>query len=360
MEKNNLPIIGISIGDYNGIGPEVIVKALNSTELLKSAIFVIYGSSFLLNNIKKQLQANEFNFQKIKSVNEATDKQINIINITEAELNIDLGVVTSEAGLFAINSLKNAVNDLKQNKLHALVTAPINKANVQSSDFNYAGHTDYLAAEFGISTSKYAMMLVSDELKVSLLTEHISIQKVSEHLTEKHIIEKIVVINNTLKSDFLIQKPRIAVLGLNPHAGDQGVIGKEELQIINPAIVKLNEQGVLCMGAYSADGFFANKMYKKFDCVVASYHDQGLIPFKSISFNEGVNYTGGLPIIRTSPDHGTAYDIAPKYVADENSFRQAVYTAIDAVKNRNNSVSWSKNPLPFSARDHKRNHHSRE
>ncbi len=344
MENEQLPKIGISIGDVNGIGMEVTIKSLLNKEINKTFTPIVYGSSKLATFFKKEMHLNDFNFALAKDHSQINPKQSNMLNAWDNEIKIELGQETPIGGEYAIKSLRAAVADLKANKIDALVTAPINKSNVQSSTFNYKGHTDYLAAEFNVGDN-YAMMLVSDKLRVSLITEHVPLSEVSKNISIEKIVAKITVINESLKKDFLIPRPLIALLGLNPHAGDKGLLGKEELQIILPAIELLKQKGIMCFGPYSADGYWANSTYTKFDCTVAMYHDQGLIPFKQLCFDNGVNFTAGLPIVRTSPDHGTAYDIAPKFIADENSMRQALYTAVDIVKNRALHAEWTSNTL---------------
>ncbi|MEQ1733027.1 MAG: 4-hydroxythreonine-4-phosphate dehydrogenase PdxA [Bacteroidia bacterium] len=340
MENEYLPKIGISIGDVNGVGMEVIIKSLLNKEINKTFTPVVYGCGKLATFFKKEMGLNDFNFNIVKDLSQINTKQSNMLNVWENEVKIELGQDTATGGEYAIKSLKAAVADLKSGKLAALVTAPINKNNVQSSAFNYKGHTDYLADEFNVGNN-YAMMLVSDKLRVSLITEHVPVAEVSKNISIEKIVAKVTVINESLKKDFLIPRPIIALLGLNPHAGDNGLLGKEELDVIIPAINILKEKGIICLGPYSADGYWANSTYTKFDCTVAMYHDQGLIPFKQLCFDDGVNFTAGLPVVRTSPDHGTAYDIASKFVANENSMRQALYTAVDIAKNRALSKEWT-------------------
>jgi 4-hydroxythreonine-4-phosphate dehydrogenase len=359
MENEHLPIIGISIGDVNGIGMEVIIKSLLNKDINKTFTPVVYGSSKVASFFKKEMHLNDFNFNLIKNISEINTKQSNMLNVWDNEIKIELGQVTPTGGEYAIKSLRAAVEHLKEGKIHGLVTAPINKSNVQSAAFNYKGHTDYLADEFKVGEN-YAMMLVSDNLRVSLITEHVPLAEVSKNITIEKIVNKITVINQALKTDFMIPRPVIALLGLNPHAGDNGLLGKEELHVIMPAIEQLKQKGIVCLGPYSADGYWANGTYNKFDCTVAMYHDQGLIPFKQLCFETGVNYTAGLPVVRTSPDHGTAYDIAKSFTANENSMRQAIYTAIDIAKNRALNKDWTGNFLKPNPRLSQRVTNTRE
>lgn len=339
-------IVGISQGDINGIGLEVIIKTFLDPQMLEICTPVIFGSNKTASFHRKALNIEDFSFHPIRTISEINHKRANIINVYDEDIVIELGNQTEAGGKYALKSLEAAVDALAQKKIDVLVTAPINKENIQSPDFQFPGHTEYLENKFGTGNS--LMFLVSDTLRVAVVTGHIPVTRVAQELTTEKIIQKIRVLNTTLITDFSVRKPKIAVLGLNPHAGDNGVIGDEEQQIIIPAIQKTKEEGLLVYGPYPADGFFGNEAYKNFDAVLAMYHDQGLIPFKTISFNSGVNFTAGLPIIRTSPDHGTAYDIAGKNCASEESFRKAVYLAIDIYKTRKQYTTLISNPLSIS------------
>ncbi len=328
------PIIGISLGDYNGIGPEVIIKALQNNLILKLCTPIIYGSNKVLNFYKNQIDLKEWQTTIIQKAEMANPKAINVINcFQDQQLEVEPGKITAEAGKAAFECLSKATADLKEGKINALVTAPINKKNIQNNDFQFPGHTEYLADAFGVKDN--LMFLVSDILRVGVVTGHVPIEKVKELITKKAISSKINLMLASLKQDFGIQKPKIAVLGLNPHAGEDGLLGTEEKDIIAPLTNEYREKKELVFGPFPADGFFGNLQYKNFDAVLAMYHDQGLIPFKSIAFEAGVNFTAGMQAIRTSPDHGTAYDIAGKNMADQNSMLHAIFTAIEVYKNRN-------------------------
>lgn len=339
-------IVGISQGDINGIGLEVIIKTFLDPQMLEVCTPVIFGSNKTASFHRKALNIEDFSFNLIKDISEINHKRANIINVYEEDVIIELGAQTEAGGKYALKSLEAAAYALSQNQIDVLVTAPINKENIQSPDFKFPGHTEYLDEKFGTGDS--LMFLVSDNLRVAVVTGHIPVTRVAQELTTEKIIKKLQVLNNSLIQDFSIRKPKIAVLGLNPHAGDNGVIGNEEQQIIIPAINKTKDEGMLVYGPYPADGFFGNGTYKNFDAVLAMYHDQGLIPFKTIAFNSGVNFTAGLPIVRTSPDHGTAYDIAGKNVASEESFRRAVYMAVDIYRTRKQYEEITSNPLSIS------------
>jgi 4-hydroxythreonine-4-phosphate dehydrogenase len=326
------PTVGITIGDFNGIGPEVILKTLADVRILKACKPVVYGSAKVFAKYKKLLSIESVNFHTIYSADQAVDKKINLVNCWEDNLEVEAGKITQEAGRASYLAIARSTEDLKNRHLDAVVTAPINKLTIQSSDFAYPGHTEYYAANFSKDDS--LMLLVSEVLRVGTLTSHIPLSQVSEHITQEKIIKKVTLLLKSLKDDFGIRKPKIAVLGLNPHAGEGGLLGAEENNIIIPAITILKEKGHLVHGAYPTDGFFGSSQYKKYDAVFAMYHDQALTPFKMLSFEDGVNFTAGLSIVRTSPDHGTAYDIAGKGIADENSFRAALFLACDTVKHR--------------------------
>lgn len=324
--------IGISQGDINGIGYEVILKTLEDNRILDICVPIVYGSPKVAAYHRKVLDLS-VNLNLINSAAEANDKRANIINCNSDEIKVEISQSTEAAGTAAFQALEKAAADLKAGVIDALVTAPINKKNIQSEQFSFPGHTEYLEQTFG-SKGDALMLLVSDKLRIAVATGHLPIAKVAQTLTKELIFNKIRILNESLKKDFGISRPRIAVLGLNPHSGDQGVIGKEEIEIIKPAITEALENEIICVGPLPADGFFGSDEYNKYDAILAMYHDQGLIPFKTLSMDSGVNFTAGLGVVRTSPDHGTAYDIAGQNRASENSFRQALYAAIDIVKNR--------------------------
>jgi 4-hydroxythreonine-4-phosphate dehydrogenase len=331
-KPNEKPRIGITLGDFNGIGPEVVIKALSDNRLLNLITPVIYGSTRVLSFYRKLMNLEEFNYSQVKTKGQFFTKSINVVNCWEEAVEINPGNPSREAGKAALLSLKKTVEEVKEGWIDGFVTAPIDKNTIHGSDFPFRGHTEYLTHEFQATES--LMLMVGDDLKVGLATEHIPVREISSHISKERVELKIRLLEFSLKSDFLIHKPKIAVLGLNPHAGDEGLIGNEENTVILPVIQDLKTKGKLIYGPYPADGFFATGQHKKFDAVLAMYHDQGLIPFKYIAFESGVNYTAGLPIVRTSPDHGTAYSIAGKNQADESSLRQAIYLAADIVRNR--------------------------
>ncbi len=344
MSTEKKIIIGITHGDVNGIGYEVILKTLSDNRILESFTPVIYGSSKVAAYYRKHLDIQNMNFNMINSVKEISHKRVNVINCGDDDIKVEFGNSTAEAGKSAYAALERATQDLSEGLIQAIVTAPINKDNIQSDNFQFPGHTEYLAEKF--ATDKTAvMMLVSDVMRVAVVTGHIPLKEVPNVLTKELILDKLITINEGLKQDFGIIKPRIAVLGLNPHAGDEGLIGNEEKEIIIPAMKMADEKGIICVGPYPADGFFGFDNYGNFDAVLAMYHDQGLIPFKVISMETGVNVTLGLSVIRTSPGHGTAYDIAGKNIASEESFRQAMYLASDMYHKRIWEKGIAKNPL---------------
>ena len=336
------PIIGISIGDLNGIGAELVIKTLNDHRLLELCTPVIFASNKVINFYRKSVPDINFSYQSIKELNRVNFKQINIFNCWEEEVGITPGQLSDIGGKYAIKSLTTAVQALKEGKIHGLVTAPIHKKNTHSNEFNYTGHTPYLKHIFG--AQDVAMLMVAGNFRVGLLSEHVPVSEAAKYVTRDNILSKLSIINNSLIKDFGIDKPKVAVLGLNPHAGDEGLIGREEEEIIKPAI-KDARHFMLAMGPYSADGFFARRQYEKFDAVLAMYHDQGLIPFKSLAIGEGVNYTAGLPVVRTSPDHGTAFDIAGKNKADHSSFLTAIFECIDIINRRQEYVESHRNPV---------------
>lgn len=338
--------IGITHGDINGIGYEIIIKALLDTRLYEICTPIVYGSPKVLAYYRKNLNAANFNINTIRTADEATPKKAYLINCLDDNVKVEMGVSTPAGGEAAALSLKKATDELKAGKLHGLVTAPINKLNIQSKDFNFPGHTEFLAKKF--ETEKFLMILASERLKVGVVTGHVPFTKVKDFITKENILSKIHIINDSLIKDFGIKKPRIAVLGLNPHCGDGGVMGAEENEIIIPAINQAKDEKVLALGPYSADGFFGSGAFAKFDAILAMYHDQGLAPFKAVSFEDGINYTAGLPVIRTSPGHGVGYDIAGKGTANENSLRQAIYLAVDIYKNRKLHEEINANPMKVS------------
>lgn len=341
MKKDEKIKVGISIGDLNGIGPEVILKTFEDLRMLEFCTPIIFASIKAMSFFKKQFNS-EINFHGVGEGDQIIDGKINVFNVWKDNISIEPGKEDIEIGAYAIKSLEKATQKLKQGDIDVLVTAPINKYTIQSETFNFPGHTNYLANVLGGNS---LMFMVTDGLKVGLLTDHVPVKEVPQQITKQLIIEKIETIHNSLIVDFNINKPKIAVLGINPHAGDSGVIGKEDDEILKPTLSKIRESGRLVYGPYSADSFFGSNNYKNFDAVVASYHDQGLIPFKTLTFGQGVNYTAGLNKVRTSPDHGTAYEIAGKGLADESSFKEAVFMAIQIFKNRYEYNEISKNPL---------------
>jgi len=342
MEQHKIKV-GITHGDINGIGYEVIIKALADSRILEMCTPIVYGSSKVAAYYRKAMESEIFTFNNISTAKEANPKRANIINCVSDDVRVELGKSTKQAGEASLAALEAAVRDLKSGDIDVVVTAPINKENIQSETFNFPGHTEYFAKEFG--TKNFLMLMVSDILKVGVVTGHVPVSQVAGMITKERILNDLRVLHKVMLEDFSIRKPRIAVLGLNPHAGDGGVIGDEEEKIILPAIRKANEEGIIALGPYPADGFFGSGEFKKFDATLAMFHDQGLIPFKSFAFDSGVNFTAGLPIIRTSPGHGTAYGLAGTGVASEESFRNAIYLAIDVYENRKRYSELSKNPL---------------
>jgi len=335
--------IGISIGDINGIGLEVILKTLSHPQILDLCIPIIYGSSKVISYHKNVVGLESFQFNVATSGDRIKKDKINVVNCWNDDVNITLGKLSDSSGKYAKISLEQAVIDLKNGYFDALVTAPINKKAMQLADFKFLGHTEYLTNEFGAKES--LMLMVNDNLRIGLVTNHLAIRDISAALTKELIRTKLQLLNDSLKIDFNIERPTIALLGLNPHASDDGIIGDEEENVIRPVIIEAKKKGVLAMGPYPADGFFGSMQYSKFDGILAMYHDQGLIPFKSLSFGSGVNFTAGLDIVRTSPDHGTAYEIAGNNVANPSSFRQALFLAIDIAKNRKLYTELISNPL---------------
>ena len=342
MADKSLPVIGISCGDLNGIGMEVIMKTLANPEILDLCIPVVFASSKVASYHRKALAMEDFSFQVVNSIDEVKASQPNLLNSWQEEVILELGQVSTVVGGYAIRSLEAACDALDNKQADAVVTAPIHKKSIQSEEFRFTGHTDYLEARY---KSQATMLLVSEEMKMALATVHIPLREVASIVSKERLTKRLRSLSDTLRKDFLINKGKIAVLSMNPHAGDGGVIGHEDDGTVAPAIREAFDQGILAFGPFAADGFFGSGKHREFDAILAMYHDQGLIPFKALSFGQGVNYSSGLPIVRTSPDHGTGFDIAGKGVADESSFRQALFLAIDLVKNRKVSHEINSNPL---------------
>ncbi len=345
MDNEEKMIVGITLGDSNGIGPEIILKTLADIEMLELCTPVIYGSGKVLSYHRKALDLPALQYHVARHIGEVKLGTINLINVVDGDTKIDMGKPSKIAGDIARQCLEAATRDLTREEIDVLVTAPINKDNIQSELFKFNGHTDYLEAVAG-DEHKALMVLCHDDLRVALVTTHLPLARVPEAITPEAILEKLTAFDRSLKRDFGIEAPRIAVLSLNPHAGENGLLGNEEQDIIAPAIAQALEQHkVLCFGPYAADGFFGSKLYRRFDGVLAMYHDQGLAPFKALAMDEGVNYTAGLPFVRTSPDHGTGYDITGQGLASPVSFRHAIFTAIDIARHR---ATWDEahaNPL---------------
>ncbi len=337
--------LGFTLGDANGIGMETMLRAFSTPYLFNHCTPVLYGSSAVFTHYCKMLDLPDLRYNLITDTKDCVEGQINLKEVGDKSIQIKPGEASPETGALALDALTSAVEDIKSGQIHNLVTLPIDKNTIQSDTFDFAGHTDFLAKTFEVDS--YMMILTSDDLKVGVVTGHIPITEVAKSLSQQLIEEKIQVLSDSLKFDFGLRKPKIAVLGLNPHSGDNGLIGKEENEIITPAINTFLEQGQLVYGPYAADGFFGTKAYEQFDAVLAMYHDQGLIPFKQISFHNGVNYTAGLPIVRTSPDHGTAYDIAGKGTADITSLVSAIFEAKKIYLNRLESNELNKSPLAY-------------
>lgn len=343
QQHTEKPVIGITTGDLNGIGPELIIKTFSDTRLMDLCTPVVFASNKVINFYRRLVAETPFNFTSTKDLTKLNPKQVNIFNCWEEEIPLQPGALTDIGGKYAIRSLQVAAQCLKDGQLDAVVTAPIHKSNTQLPDFPYTGHTPFFKEKFG--AKDVLMLLYSGHLRVGLVTEHVPVAKVSQLLTKELLLSKINLLRDSLIKDFGIDKPKIAVLGLNPHAGDNGQIGNEEQTVIKPLLEQLQQQGQLVFGPYGADAFFARSSYMNFDAVLAMYHDQGLIPFKTIAHGEGVNYTAGLPVIRTSPDHGTAFDIAGKDLADPSSFREAVFQALDLLKQRQEHALYTSNPI---------------
>jgi len=346
IENNQLTKVGISVGDINGIGIEVILKSILDNRIFELCTIIIYGSYKTISFHRKALNISNLSLHKIQSPEEANPKMANLISCWTEEVNVELGTVNEDGGKYALLSLEAATQDLMDKKIDVLITAPINKDNIQSENFTFPGHTEYLMEKDG--SEEVLMFMVSDLARIGVVTGHIPLKEVAGKITTEGILKKLILMQKSLMEDFGIIKPKIAVFGLNPHAGDNGLLGDEEEKIIIPAITQAKNRGVLAVGPFPADGFFGSGNFKNFDGILAMYHDQGLIPAKTLSFGDGINFTAGLKIIRTSPDHGTGYDIAGKDMANESSFRNAIYKAIDIHKNRVRYKEMTANPLQVS------------
>jgi 4-hydroxythreonine-4-phosphate dehydrogenase len=343
MSAQIRPVVGITTGDLNGIGIELIVKTFSDHRILEFCTPLVFGSGKAINFYRKSLPELNLNFNTVKDLSRLSPKQVNLFPCWEEEVAITPGQSSETGGKYGVKSLQAAVAALKENKIQVLVTAPLHKKNMQSAEFSFTGHTPYLKEAFGVPD--VLMLMVAENMRIGLLTEHIPVSEIAKYVTKERITGKLRILKESLKRDFGIDKPRIAVLGLNPHAGDEGLIGPEDHDTIRPAVIEAKKNDTMVFGPYPADAFFARGYHERFDAVLAMYHDQGLIPFKSLAKGEGVNFTAGLPVIRTSPDHGTALDIAGKNKADEGSFRQAVYTGIDIFNNRMGYADARRNPL---------------
>lgn len=344
MSKEDKIIVGISIGDINGIGSEIVLKTFEDVRMLEFCTPVIFASVKLMSFYKKALEI-DINFHGIDKLEDIVPNKLNVYNVWKEQVSVSFGEENETGGEYAIKSLKAAVAALKNDEIDVLVTAPINKSNIQSESFNFPGHTDYLAQEL---EGESLMLMISDKIRVGLLTDHVALADVVKNITRNRIDKKINTIYNSLISDFGVAKPKIAVLGINPHTGDNGVIGSEDDTLLRPALENIRKTGKLVYGPYAADSFFGSGNYKNFDAIIATYHDQGLIPFKTLTFGKGVNYTAGLNKIRTSPDHGTAFDLAGKKLANHESFREAVFSAISIFEARREYEEISKNPLKIN------------
>jgi 4-hydroxythreonine-4-phosphate dehydrogenase len=346
MKKEEKIITGISIGDLNGVGAEIVLKIFEDSRMLEFFTPVIFASIKTMTFVKNHFNL-EVNLNSIQSANQIVHGKVNVFNCWKENVDINFGKEDPKIGEYAIKSLEAATKALKGGDIDVLVTAPINKSNIQSETFKFPGHTDYLNQEL---EGDSLMFMVTDTLRVGLLTDHVPVKDISSHISPELITKKIETVYHSLKKDFRIRKPRIAVLGINPHTGDNGVIGNEDDVVMRPTLQKIKESGKLVFGPYAADSFFGSDNYKSFDAIIAAYHDQGLIPFKTLSFGQGVNFTAGLNKIRTSPDHGTAYEIAGKGTADTGSFKEALFTAVSIYNNRREYEVLHKNPLPISKR----------
>jgi 4-hydroxythreonine-4-phosphate dehydrogenase len=346
LKANDIIKVGISVGDLNGIGPEIILKTFEDPRSLELCTPVIFASTNVMNFFKTHFDSKII-FHEIPSTGAIVSNKVNVINVWNENVAIDFGKEDIKMGEYAIKSLEASVAALKNDDIDILVTAPINKHNIQSDGFKFPGHTNYLAEQL---EGDSLMFMISENLRVGLLTDHVPVKDVAAHITEDLIKQKIATVTKSLQQDFAISKPKIAVLAINPHAGDHGVIGNEDDTVLKPAIETIRNEGTLVYGPYPADSFFGSSNYKNFDAIIASYHDQGLIPFKTITFGEGVNFTAGLTKVRTSPDHGTAYEIAGQGIANENSFKQALYTGIEIFRRRKDFKKYNRNPLKKSSK----------
>lgn len=344
--------VGISIGDINGIGPEVIIKALNDNRILLDCTPIIYGSTKTLSYHKKAIGDNDFMYSTCKSADEALNRKVNVINVWNEEINFELGKATEIGGKFALLSLEAATQDLASGKIDVLVTAPISKEAMAKSGFKFPGHTEYLADKAGMDDA--LMMMVAPTMRVALVSTHIPLKDVSSSLSQEAIFKKIKTFEKSLKADFGIIRPKIAVFGVNPHAGENGKMGTEEAEIILPAINQAKTENILAFGPFPADGFFGSSAMSQYDGILAMYHDQGLTAFKALAFDDGVNYTAGLPIVRTSPDHGTAFDIVGQNKASAQSMRSAIYLAMDIFRNQKAKKEMTANPLKIQPVDKKK------
>ncbi|WP_299709866.1 4-hydroxythreonine-4-phosphate dehydrogenase PdxA [uncultured Tenacibaculum sp.] len=341
MEKTNKIIVGISIGDINGIGIEIILKTFEDKRMLEFCTPVIFGSNKVISFHKKALNLNN-SIHGIQSFDKIVHGKINLLNIWKEDVKVDIGKTTPDGGKYALKSLAETVKALKNEDIDVLLTAPINKENIQSKEFNFPGHTEFLENEL---EGESLMILMCGDLRIGLITGHVAVSQISELITPELIKKKVEIMHKSLKRDFNINKPKIAVLGLNPHCGDKGVMGKEDDEIIRPTVAEIKETGKLVFGPYAADGFFGSKTYEQFDGVLAMYHDQGLAPFKALSFGNGVNFTAGLDKIRTSPDHGTGFDIAGKNKANVESFKEALFSSLKIYRNRKENIELESNTL---------------
>ncbi|MBN1159124.1 MAG: 4-hydroxythreonine-4-phosphate dehydrogenase PdxA [Bacteroidales bacterium] len=341
--KGDKIILGITQGDINGISYEVIIKSLLDNRIFDFCIPVIYGSPKIASYHRKALNIENFSFNTIRLADEAILRRANIINCTDDNARVELGKISQAAGEASYKALEAACSDMAAGKIDALVTGPVNKMNIQSDRFNFPGHTEFLASRF--KAEGVLMLMINDLMRVGVVTTHLPIIKIPEYITMDAILEKLHILNRSLQIDFMISSPRIAVLGLNPHAGDEGLLGSEETDIIKPALELAKTEKIMAFGPFPADGFFGAGTYRQFDAVLAMYHDQGMIPFKALTVDGGVNYTAGLPVVRTSPAHGTAYELAGKNEASPESFRKAIYLACDIFKNRSSYSEMSRNPL---------------
>lgn len=341
MNKSKKIIIGISIGDFNGVGIEIILKTFLDKRMLDFCTPIVFGSTKLISTYKKGMDLN-IPFNGIKQITRAIHGKLNILNIWDEDIKINLGIPTKISGNYAFKSLEAATNSLVNNEIDILVTAPINKENIQSEDFKFPGHTEYLESKL---SGESLMILMKNNLRIGLITGHIPVSKIAATITPDLIKKKVAILYQTLVQDFAISKPKIAILGLNPHCGDNGVIGSEDDEIIKPTITEIQNENKLVYGPYAADSFFGSENYKNFDAILAMYHDQGLAPFKTLSFGKGVNFTAGLDKIRISPDHGTAYDLAGRGTANINSFKEAIFSGIQIFRTRNEYKSLTKNSL---------------